>query len=101
MNEKISLLRIKELQKQYGIEGLQMLINSGLVWLSPDKSLVRTANESLESGMCMLPEESFPDENGAPLPSRNEIYGTKGGLEHSQIFWQKVEEGVIKLDKPL
>jgi hypothetical protein len=100
MNEKITLERIRELQKQYGVAELQMLINSGLVWLS-DKTNVRIAKESLESGMCMLPKESYPDENGVLLPSRDKIYGTQGSLEHSQIFWQKVEDGLIKLEKPL
>jgi len=100
MSNKTTLARIRELQKQYGVAELQMLINSGLIWCA-DKSTVKAVRDSLEYGMCMLPKESYPDENNVLLPSRDKINGTQGSLERSEIFWQHVEDGIIKLERPL
>ena len=97
--ERLTLEQITELQKEYGITELQENINSGFAWLL-EGSYGRAANETLESGMCMLPEVERKDSYGTIVPSRNTLYGTKGSLEHSQNFWQKVIDGEIDLPEP-
>jgi len=97
--ERLTVEQIIELQNEYGITEIQDNINSGLAWLL-EGSYGRAANETLESGMCMLPEVPRKDYWGNIVPSRNDLYGTKGSLEHSQNFWQKVVDGEIDLPEP-
>jgi hypothetical protein len=98
--EKLTLEQITELQKQYGLTKLQDLINSGEVWKF-EGSFGRAAMSALEDGACMLPEEEHQDYYGSTVPSRTNLKaGTKGTLENSQEFWQKVIDGDIELPEP-
>lgn len=98
--EKLTIEQITELQKQYGLTSLQEMINNGEVW-KREGSVGRAAMSALESGACMLPEEEHQDYYGSTVPSRTNLKaGTKGTLENSQEFWQKVDEGDIDLPEP-
>ena len=89
--------RIKSLQKEYGYDSLQRLIDDGTAWRL-EGSVGRAAMEALRSGICMLPKEHFYDAYGNRVPSRDELVtGTKGTFQNSQEFWQAVEEGEIYL----
>lgn len=93
----MNLERITELQKENGLEDIQEKINSGLVW-KLEGSYGRTAMSLLESGACLLPTESHNDYYGNRVPSRDDLQdGTKGTLQNSINFWEKVEEGEIEL----
>jgi len=97
MTELLTVEQITELQKQYKVDSLQNLINSGEVW-NREGSYGRAAMSSLEDGACMLPEERHRDYYGSTVPSRNDLKaGTKGTLLNSQNFWQNVEDGEIQL----
>jgi hypothetical protein len=77
MNE-LTLKRITELQKAYGVTGTQEGINS----------------EMLEAGVCVLPNGRRTDYYGNIVPSRDDLKpGTKGTLLNCQTFWQMVEDG--------
>lgn len=93
--EKLTLEQIRELQKEYGVSEIQILINSGMVW-KLEGSMGRAAMSTLENGACMLPEEEHQDFYGSVVPSRTNLKaGTKGTFELSQEFWQKVIDGEI------
>ena len=95
--ETITIEQITELQKEYGLFELQERINSGLAW-HLEGSYGRTAMNCLESGACMLPEVPRKDYWGNIVPARTSLQaGTKGTLENSQNFWQKVLDGEIML----
>jgi len=98
--DELTIEQISELQKRYGVDSLQSLINNGQAWLR-EGFTGRQAMASLESGACMLPEEEHQDFYGNTVPSRTSLKaGTKGTLENSQTFWQKVEDGEIELNEP-
>jgi len=100
MEEKLTIEQITELQKRYGLTSLQELINNGEVWRR-EGSYGRAAMSALEDGACMLPDEEFQDYYGSTVPARSFLKaGTKGTLENSQTFWQKVEDGLIDLPEP-
>jgi hypothetical protein len=84
--------RITELQKAYGVTATQEGINSGQCWLM-EGSVGRFANDMLEAGVCMLPEQRRKDYYGSIVPSRNDVKeGTKGSLTYCSDFWQRVED---------
>jgi hypothetical protein len=92
MNE-LTLKRITELQKAYGVTGTQEGINSGLCWRM-EGSVGRFASEMLEAGVCVLPNGRRTDYYGNIVPSRDDLKpGTKGTLLNCQTFWQMVEDG--------
>lgn len=71
-----------------------------MAWLL-EGSFGRMAMSAIEQGACMLPEEQHKDYYGNIVPSRNELMnGTKGTLLNTQLFWTKVLDGEIELDKP-
>ena len=89
---------IIKLQKDYGYNELQDMINSGLAW-KMEGSYGRMAMQSLEQGMCMLPKESKVDYYGNRIPSRNDLKkGTKGTYQNCLSFWNGVEDGSIYLE---
>jgi hypothetical protein len=89
----ITLERIIEMQKSYGVTQTQEGINSGQCWLM-EGSVGRFAADCLRIGVCMLPENRNRDYYGNTVPSRNDIEkGSNGSLENAQEFWQKVEDG--------
>jgi len=89
----MTLERIIELQKDYGVTGTQKGINTGEIWKF-EGSVGRFAMEMIEGGVCFLPEERTQDYYGNVIPSRNDLQpGTKGTLENAENFWQKVEDG--------
>lgn len=94
----LELNQIELLQKKYGYSNVQNRINTGSIW-NFQGSVGRAAMGLLESGICFLPDESTQDYYGNYIPSRNELQaGTKGTLENSQKFWQKVIDGEIDLE---
>lgn len=89
----ITIERITELQKAYGVTATQNGINSGQCW-HMEGSVGRFAMSMLEAGVCVLPEERKRDYYGSTIPSRNDLKpGTSGTLLNSQNFWQRVEDG--------
>ena len=96
----LTLEEIAVLQDQYGLTEIQTRINSGLAW-HMEGHYGRTAMSTIESGACMLPEVPRRDAYGTIVPPRTRLKeGTKGTLEHSQNFWQKVSDGEIELPEP-
>ena len=92
MNELLTIERITEMQKAYGVTGTQAGINSGQCWLM-EGSVGRFASDMLEAGVCMLPDERKQDYYGSTVPSCDDLKpGTKGTLLNSQNFWQRVED---------
>jgi len=88
---------IAKLQKEYGYTELQKYINSGLAW-KLEGSYGRAAMRALESGLCMLPKESYRDYYGNYVPNRDELKkGSKGTYQNSKEFWEEVEVGGIYL----
>jgi len=100
MMPMLSLAEIATLQDQYGLTEMQERINSGLCW-HLEGHYGRTAMSAIEDGACMLPEVPRRDAYGTLVPARTNLKeGTKGTLEHSQNFWQKVIDGEIELPEP-
>ena len=95
--ETPTLEQITALQKQYNLNVWQDRINSGTAW-TLEGWYGRRAMEMLESGACMLPEVPRKDYWGNIVPARTTLKeGTKGTLQNSQEFWQKVIDGEIML----
>lgn len=65
-------------------EAMQELINTGVAWRL-EGSVGREAMAMIESGDCMLGDQSHRDYYGNYIPSRYEVKpGTKGSPEYSQ-----------------
>jgi hypothetical protein len=91
--EDLTLEQITELQKQYGADQIQNMINSGQCW-HMEGSIGRMADSCLEWGICMLPEERHQDYYGSTVPSRNDVApDTKGSFGNCLAFWTKVNDG--------
>lgn len=83
---------IKRLQKEYELDEMQLLINSGEVWKF-EGSFGRRAMELLESGACMLPKSRKSDYYGNVIPSRDDLKpGSKGTYQNSRDFWLNIDE---------
>jgi hypothetical protein len=92
MNE-ITLERITELQKEYGLTKAQELLNSGQIW-GFEGSVGRATDDMLEAGILILPEKETKDYYGTKIPPRTVLKdGTKGTLGLAQEFWGEVENG--------
>jgi hypothetical protein len=95
-----TLEEITAMQEHYGLTEIQTRINSGLAW-QLEGHYGRTAMSTIEDGACMLPLVPRMDAYGSIVPARTNLKeGTKGTLEHSQNFWQKVNDGEIELPEP-
>lgn len=89
--------RIKSLQKEYGYDEMQAMIDNGSVWRL-EGSMGRSAMGCLESGACMLPKQVHSDYYGNRIPARHELKeGTKGTYQNAKEFWEQVENGEIFL----
>ena len=89
---------IKKLQKTYGYDQMQEMINTGTAW-KMEGAFGRSAMSTLETGACMLPKEAYYDYYGNRVPSRDELKkGTKGTYQNCVSFWSKVDAGEIFLD---
>jgi hypothetical protein len=89
----ITIERITEMQESYGLTHAQDMVNNGSIW-GFEGSVGRAANNMLESGALMLPQQRNTDYWGNTVPSRDDLVdGTKGTLGRSQMFWQLVEDG--------
>ena len=94
----MNLEQIIDLQVSYGYTSMQDMINSGQAW-QMEGSIGRAAMDLLESGACMLPLTPHSDAYGNRVPSRDMLQGgSKGTLENSIRFWERVETGEIELD---
>jgi hypothetical protein len=88
---------ITKLQKTYGFNEMQGMINDGSAW-KMEGSFGRTAMQHLVSGACMLPKSFKTDAYGNTIPNRYVVKdGTKGSYKNSKIFWEAVENGSIDL----
>lgn len=68
------------------VEGFQELINSGMAWRL-EGSIGRDAMRLIESGQCILGEQSYRDAYGNHVPSRYEVKaGTKGSIEYMEAM---------------
>ena len=89
--------KLISLQREYGYDYYQSIINSGDGW-KLEGSVGRYLMSLLECGACMLPTKSTTDYYGNYIPSRNELKpGTKGSYQNCKRFWSKVESGEIYL----
>jgi len=89
--------RINKLQREYGFDEMQGLINSGQVWKF-EGAYGRQAMALLDSGICMLPKETRYDFYGSKVPSRDVLEkGSKGTYHNCKRFWEGVENGDIEV----
>lgn len=89
----MTLEQITELQKEYGLDKAQSLLNSGQLW-GFEGSVSRAAMDMLEAGILVLPEERTSDYYGNTIPARGDLKdGTKGTLGNAQRFWGLVNDG--------
>lgn len=96
--ETMSFIKIKSMQKTYGLENMQNLINTGDAW-HMEGAIGRGAMDLLGSGACMLPKERKRDAYGNTIPSREDLQaGTKGTYLNSKSFWTKVWNGEIVIE---
>ncbi len=95
----MNIKKIEKLQKRFGYDKWQGLIESGRVW-SLEGTAGRTASNLLENGVCFLPETSHKDFWGNTVPGRKVLKeGTKGTIGNAENFWEKVESGEITIEK--
>ena len=88
---------LMSLQKAYGYDYYQAMINSGDGW-KLEGSVGRHLMSLLECGACMLPKKSTMDYYGNYIPSRDELKpGSKGTYQNFKSFWEKVDRGEIYL----
>ena len=86
---------IETLQKLYGIDRTQELINSGDIWHF-EGSVGRHAMDLLRAGLCLLPLTPSYDYYGNRIPSRKEVKpGTAGSYQNCLDYWQAVSDGDI------
>lgn len=79
--------QIKQLQKEYEVNGIQAMINSGDCW-KLEGSVGRHAMSLLEIGVCMLPKLPTEDYYGNGIPSRDYLIpGSKGTYLNCKRFW--------------
>jgi len=91
--------RIEQLQKDYGVDGIQAQINDGSAW-TLEGSVGRACVRSLENGETMLPKTGKRGAYNNYIPSRYDVKpGTKGSFKHCSDFWDKVESGDIDFDE--
>ena len=89
----ITIEEIRELQTGYNVAETQKGIESGSIWKF-EGSVGRFAMTCLEAGICFLGDEPTTDYYGNQIPARHMLeQSTKGGLENSQEFWQRVSDG--------
>jgi hypothetical protein len=87
----MTIREIKKLQKEFGFDNLQTLIESGNAW-KMEGSIGRSAMHALESGACFLPTVAHFDYYGNRVPSRKDLKdGTKGTMGNSKRFWSDPE----------
>ena len=83
--------QVKQMQKDYNVDGTQAMINSGDCWRL-EGSVGRHASDLLEIGVCMLPKKHMRDYYGGRVPSRDELIpGSKGTYLNSKRFWSDWE----------
>jgi hypothetical protein len=79
--------QILKLQKEYGFDKNQEMINSGDVW-QLNGSEGRYAMHLLEVGVCMLPKHRRINYYGQQIPSRDDLKkGTEGTFQNCSNFW--------------
>lgn len=84
--------KISKLQEDYGVAGMQRLINDGSVW-HMEGSYGREAMRLLESGQCMLPKKQYKDFYGNVIPSRDNVKpGTTGSYQNACKYWDSIHD---------
>ena len=84
----MNLREVRQLQKEYGYDNIQSLIDKGLAW-HMEGSIGREAMEMLEIGICFLPLKVHRDAYGNRIPKRTELKeGTKGTRLNAINYWK-------------
>lgn len=83
MNER----KIQQLQKQYGYDLQQSLINSGEAWKIGGQ-VTKDCKDAIKSGACYLPYHSIKVNIFVTVPSRYQVGANEyGSLERSKKYW--------------
>jgi hypothetical protein len=83
MNER----KIQELQKQFGYDIQQSLINSGEAW-KIGGNVTKSCKEALKSGACYLPYHSIKINIFVTVPSRYQVKANGyGSVQRSKKYW--------------
>lgn len=84
--------KIRKLQKEYGVDVMQRLIDDGSVW-HMEGSIGRNASDMLKSGECMLPKKQYNDFYGNVIPSRDDVKpGTAGSYQNACKYWDSIHD---------
>ena len=90
--ETMKFQQVKSLQRAYGYEELQKMIDTGMAW-HMEGSYGRMAMDALRSGACMLARTSRKDAYGNTIPSRFQVQkGTAGSYANSVRFYSDIDE---------
>ena len=85
----MNLREVRQLQKEYGYDNIQSLIDKGLAW-HMEGSIGREAMEMLDIGICFLPLKVHRDAYGNRIPKRTELKeGTKGTRLNAINYWNE------------
>ena len=92
MSEFVDYLLEDEVDEDEERQSIQNAINSGIAWRL-EGHYGRLAMSYIESGACVLGEESFTDYWGNRIPSRYEVEpGTKGSVEYARARgWEPLD----------
>jgi len=83
MNES----KIQELQKQFGYDLYQSLINSGEAWKSGG-TITKRCKEALLTGACYLPYQEYKVNIFVLVPSRYQVgKNAIGSINRSKKYW--------------
>ena len=83
MNER----KMRELQKQFGYDVLQALINSGAAWNSGG-SITKKCKAALVTGACYLPYREYVINIFNTVPSRYQVSKNSiGSINKSKKYW--------------
>lgn len=83
----MNLTKVKKLQKQFGFDGIQELINNGSAW-TMEGAIGREATHTLQIGATLLPDKSFTGPYGNFVPSRKMVKdGTTGSRMNCIRYW--------------
>ena len=83
MNER----KIQELQKRFGYDLQQRLINTGEAW-KIGGNVTKECKEALKSGACYLPYHSIKVNIFVTIPSRYQVKPNDyGSMQRSKKYW--------------
>ena len=87
----MNLTTVRKLQKQYGFDRIQELINNGSAW-TMEGAMGREAMYTLEIGATLLPTKLYVGAYGNIIPARKNVKdGTTGSRMNCIRYWIDVE----------